>query len=64
MQTYICTEIVQAEPMTADEYNEKVRPFYYSGECRDGYKVVHNGGFTEWCPKEIFEQLFKQVEEG
>ena len=42
MKRYIGVKIVQAEPAIKDG--------------KDGYKVVYEGGYESWCPKEAFEQ--------
>jgi len=46
MLEYIGTKIIQAEPQNGTE-----------GE--DGYKVVYEGGYTSWSPKDVFEKAYK-----
>jgi hypothetical protein len=42
MKTYIGVKIVQAEPEAQDG--------------KEGYKVVYEGGYSSWCPKDVFEK--------
>jgi hypothetical protein len=59
MQKYIGVKIVEAEAMTAGEFN-KIKP---DGNCKDrivtdeGYMVKYpqGDGYVSWCPKDVFE---------
>ena len=44
MRAYIGTKIVMAEPQ------EK--------EGKEGYKVVYKDGYTNWSPKNVFEETY------
>lgn len=55
---YIGTKIVNADPMTYDEFCKNVRPIEYSGSCKDGYEVVYEDGYTSWSPKNVFEDTY------
>jgi len=47
--------------MSVAEYNDKVRPLVYSGDCQEGYKVVYPDGYVSWSPKEVFEKAYMQI---
>lgn len=55
---YIGTKIIKADPMTYDEFVEKVRPIEYSGSCKEGYEVVYEDGYTSWSPKNVFDKAY------
>ncbi|KJS23156.1 MAG: hypothetical protein VR72_03045 [Clostridiaceae bacterium BRH_c20a] len=61
MKKYIGFKIIEAEPMSVAEYNDKVRPLVYSGDCQEGYKVVYPDGYVSWSPKEVFEKAYMQI---
>jgi len=64
MDKYLGVKIISAEPMTADEFNEKVRPLRTSFEDRRGYKVAYeDGGHESWSPKEVFERAYRKISE-
>ncbi len=55
METYIGTKIIQAEPQKCpkdDQMNKKGDP---------GYKVVYEGDYVSWSPKEVFEKAYRSV---
>jgi hypothetical protein len=60
MKNYIGVKAVQATPMTVEEYNQNVRPLYYSG-APEGYLVVYPDGYQSWSPKDVFEKAYLQV---
>ncbi len=64
MEKYIRIEVVEAEPMTSEEFNSTVRSFYYSGEDKRGYKILCGNGELCWMPKTVFEKTFKQLKLG
>lgn len=47
MQTYIGVKKIEAEP--------KVR------DGQEGYKVVYDGGYESWSPKEVFESAYLPI---
>jgi hypothetical protein len=63
MKTYIGTKVIKAEPMTVQEYNEKVRLLKYSGDDQNGYKVVYEDGYVSWSPKVVFEDAYRETSE-
>lgn len=59
MEKYIGTKIIEAEPMTSEEYNEAIRPLFYSGNDKRGYKVKYEDGYISWSPKDVFEKAYR-----
>ncbi len=66
MNKYVRFDIVQAEPMTNNEYAMKYfnRPFLdpSSKDEQEGYRYLKESFDSEfaiwvWCPKETFEKL-------
>ena len=63
MKQYIGTKMVHAEPVV------KLQGIMYSeGEIvprtKDatyGYKVVYPDGYVSWCPKEVFEEAYRET---
>lgn len=64
MEKYIRIEVVEAEPMTSEEFNRLVRSLYYSGNDKNGYKIVYGNGEVYWMPKAVFEKTFKPLKIG
>ena len=63
MKKYIGTKVVDATP--AWRHNGKV---YLKDEAvprlmnrEDGYKVVYEGGYESWSPKDVFEKAYHEV---
>jgi hypothetical protein len=61
MTKYLGVKIISAEPMTATEFNQQVRPLVYSGDSQDGYKVVYEDGYVSWSPKDVFEKAYRPI---
>jgi len=59
VEKYIGTKIIEAEPMTSEEYNEAIRPLFYSGNDKRGYKVKYEDGYISWSPKDVFEKAYR-----
>jgi hypothetical protein len=59
VERYIGTKIIEAEPMTSEEYNEAIRPLFYSGNDKRGYKVKYEDGYISWSPKDVFEKAYR-----
>lgn len=62
MEKFLGIKLIEAEQMTSEEYNEKVRPFVYSGEDKRGYKVVYDDGYDDWSPKDVFEKAYRRID--
>ena len=60
---YISTQVIEAVPMTAEEYTEvKQGAFFYSGEDRNGYQITHEDGRTEWKLGTWFESVHEAID--
>ena len=63
MKKYLGVKIVEAEPM--DEFTFKrskdVEPLD-NDLNREGYKVVYEDGYVSWSPKEIFEEVYREIQ--
>lgn len=64
MKKYLGVKIVEAEPMSANEFaaafplKGKIDP----NEDTQGYKVVYEDGYVSWSPKDVFEKAYKELE--
>ena len=64
MEKYLGVKLVEAEPMSAEE-SRKAKNFNNPAtEVTDneGYKVVYEGGYTSWSPKDVFEKAYKRID--
>jgi hypothetical protein len=59
VEKYIGTKIIEAEPMTSEEFNEAIRQLFYSGDDKRGYKVKYEDGYISWSPKDVFEKAYR-----
>ena len=65
MKKYLGVKIVEAEPMTNLDFQEKIKsskllpgvPFL------NGYKAVYEDGYISWSPKDVFEKAYKELQE-
>lgn len=66
MKKYIGTKVIDAAP--AWRINGKVylkdepQPDAKKSAFEDGYKVVYEGGYESWSPKDVFERAYHAVE--
>lgn len=63
MDKYIGFKLIQAEPMTEDDFHmwrDGITP-NLPGQGKDGYKVVYPDGYTSWSPKEVFEKAYMKI---
>lgn len=62
MKSYIGTKVIQAEPMTIQEYNQKHNIVVPANvNATDGYKVQYEDGYESWSPKEVFERCYREI---
>jgi len=63
MKAYIGTKIIQAMPMTKQQFglekNQPIEPGH-----TPGYKVLYPDGYTSWSPKSVFENAYREVTDG
>lgn len=64
MKKYIGCKLIEAEPMSADEWNKKERPLLVLGGTKEGYKVRYADGYTSWSPKDVFENACLPVDDN
>lgn len=57
MKKYVGVKLVQAEPMTREQFNGEVNP----SEITEGYMVIYPDGYKSWSPKEVFENAYFSV---
>lgn len=61
MIKYLGVKIIYAEPMTAPEFSQQIRPLQYSGESQEGFKVEYEDGYVSWSPKDVFEKAYRPI---
>lgn len=62
MNKYLGVKLIQANPMTAIEFNNQIRPLMYSGEDQRGYLVQYEDCYNSWSPKEVFEEAYRRID--
>ena len=66
MKTYIGTKIVNAEPMSERDWvmeSGRVEDSAVDevGASPPGYRVVYPDGYASWCPKDAFENVYREL---
>ena len=46
-KVYICAKIITAYPKDKDD--------------KPGYAIEYPGGYTTWCPKQVFEETYRRI---
>lgn len=62
MDKYIGVKIIEAEPMTSEEFNEQIRPLVCSMNDKNGYKVIYPDGYVSWSPKAVFDEAYHKTD--
>jgi hypothetical protein len=63
MKKYIGVKMIEAEPMTDIEVEEKKgHPICIGREDKKGYKVTYEDGYISWCPKDVFEKAYRRID--
>ena len=57
MKKYIGKELVEAEPMTAEDAVKK--SYKVNNQEDDGYEITYEDGYKSWIPKEKFDKTYK-----
>lgn len=61
MEKYLGVKIINAEPMTNEEFCcqgiDKGNP-----NETPGYKVVYQDGYVSWSPKAVFEEAYRRID--
>lgn len=66
MKRYIGFKMIQAEPMTREQYHSKLVSLESLGDeykQSEGYKVVSPDGKVSWSPKDVFEAAYMEISE-
>ena len=53
---------VEAEPMTAYEFDDFKNREHTTAENAPGYKVTYPDGYVSWCPKDAFEASGRPID--
>lgn len=62
MKKYIGTKIVMAEPMTLTKAQKVLgRELKPATLEEDGYLVEYKDGYKSWSPKNVFEEVYREV---
>jgi hypothetical protein len=64
--SYIGTKIIQAEKMNLGDYN-KYRGWEIpenEDPLIEGYLVRYSDGYISWSPKKIFEEAYRNIDDG
>jgi hypothetical protein len=69
VKTYIGTKMIQAEPMTREEFSEaKKSALNQPGTLghpldpmEEGYMVAYSDGYLSWSPKDVFDKSYLEV---
>ena len=68
MKEYLGVKRIKAEPCSQDQYagakNFGDLSKLSGGVDREGYKVIHEDGYTSWSPKDVFENAYKEPLDG
>lgn len=57
---YVGTKIVQATPMTQEEFLKKQGKWQEGQETYgDGYLVKYEDGYESWSPRDVFERCYR-----
>ena len=63
MKKYIGVKMIEAEPMTFAEFEEKEYVLACEDKGRtDGYKVVYEDGYVSWSPRDVFDKAYRRVD--
>lgn len=68
MSKFIGVKMVEAVPMTAGQaankgYRTPVAEKYSDLEA-EGYEVTYPDGYKSWCPKDVFEASYYQIQDS
>jgi hypothetical protein len=66
MKAYIGTKIIQAEPLSLGEYNQRRGWTIPANEdpSRPGYYIIYPDNYVSWSPSEVFEEAYRPVSDG
>lgn len=65
MNLFIGTKMIEAKPMTREEYNIFRHGFFTpEGDEKpndEGYKVKYDNNYISWSPKDVFDKAYKKL---
>jgi hypothetical protein len=61
VKAYLGTKIVQAEPMTRQEFESAYRRLPNDTLAEDGYLVKYDDGYVSWSPREVFLRCYRPI---
>ena len=65
MKKYIGTKVVNATPAWRVDgkvyLKDEDQPDAKKSSFEDGYKVIYEGGYESWSPKDVFEKAYREV---
>lgn len=64
MSKFIGVKMVEAVPMTASEAINKGYRIGNSIPDAIGYEVIYPDGYKSWCPKDVFEASYYQIQDN
>lgn len=64
MQQYLGAKLIQAEPLTLGDYNQRRGWTIPENENpnREGYYIVYPDGYVSWSPKEVFDEAYRRTD--
>lgn len=66
MEKYLGVKLIEAEPQSQDQAagakNFGDLSKLSGGVDREGYKVVYEGGYISWSPKDVFEKAYRRID--
>ena len=66
MKKYIGTKVIDAAPAWRIDgkvyLKDEPQPDAKKSSFEDGYKVIYEGGYESWSPKDVFEKAYHEVE--
>ena len=61
MQTYVGTKIVNAEPMSATQFEELFGKKAHAKGEEEGYHIEYPGSYHSWSPKSRFDEAYRPL---
>lgn len=58
MKKYLGVKLIEAEPMTNEEFCDLAEN---NPNRTEGYKVVYQDGYVSWSPKEVFDKAYRPI---
>lgn len=58
---YIGVKIVEAVPMTREEFEDKHGRDVGGDKHGEGYEVTYKGGYQAWSPKDVFDEAYRRT---